>query len=554
MKNIRTILLCMILICAFSFLTSCKEEEQPPHEHTWGEWVEIVKPTCDTEGQKECFCTECKKEKRESIAKLEHEYINEVVIASATCTSHGVKVYSCKHCGVLKEEQIAKLEHKFENGSCSVCGVSATEVEKYTVTVEFNDGIGNDPSGEYTHGDKVYLPNPTKENYTFMGWYTTLDFKEETKVDNCVVVEGNLNVYAKWDFVGVVITLDANEGYAQNNEMVVYPGETLVIEVPKSMNYKFFTGWYLGEQQITDETGALLKDVEINEDVTLVAKWVDKLEVNGVKYIYSGLYPQSVVTNKDVIAELNKITNLNALGYLEYNGLQYEKLTYTQKSYQAWFNNGTKLEDGATYYFLVEPVLWRVIDKENCTAITDQIIDTRYFAKSDIVNNIKPTASPNNYRYSDINDWLNADGEHVNSNFAFKLCGSADDVVKNIILTVGLENGLASTKDESNQYVCDNFSSYFHLLSCAEYVDSYQKVLGLTKATDYAICKGVLVDHYTMNAEWWLRTPSADGADLAKYVTCTGAVASTKVNNDNIGIRPVSSFKSLAVLGGEENE
>ena len=26
------------------------------------------------------------------------------------------------------------------------------------------------------------------------------------------------------------------------------------------------------------------------------------------------------------------------------------------------------------------------------------------------------------------------------------------------------------------------------------------------------------------------------------------------INNDNIGIRPVSSFKSLAVLGGEENE
>ena len=113
MKNIRTILLCMILICAFSFLTSCKEEEQPPHEHTWGEWVEIVKPTCDAEGQKECFCTECKTYKRETIEKLEHEYINEEVLAPATCSSHGVKVYNCKHCGVLKEEEIS------ENCTCT---------------------------------------------------------------------------------------------------------------------------------------------------------------------------------------------------------------------------------------------------------------------------------------------------------------------------------------------------------------------------------------------------------------------------------------------------
>jgi hypothetical protein len=114
------------------------------------------------------FCTECKEGKKGTIEKLEHEYIDEEVLAPATCSSHGVKVYNCKHCGVLKEEQIEKLSHTFKNGSCSVCGISENEVEKYTITVEFNEGIGNDPSGEYTSGDNLYLPNPTKENYTFI--------------------------------------------------------------------------------------------------------------------------------------------------------------------------------------------------------------------------------------------------------------------------------------------------------------------------------------------------------------------------------------------------
>ena len=69
------------------------------------------------------------------------------------------------------------------------------EIAKYTITVELNEGIGDDQSGEYPSGDKVYLSNPTKEGYTFMGWYTTPDFKENTKVDNCVVVEENLNLF-----------------------------------------------------------------------------------------------------------------------------------------------------------------------------------------------------------------------------------------------------------------------------------------------------------------------------------------------------------------------
>ena len=554
MKKIKTLFLCVILICTFAFLTSCGKDEEQSHVHTWSEWSVLVEPTCEAKGEQECVCTGCKEEKREIINELEHEYIKGTVLVEATCQSDGIKIFSCKHCGTLKEETLEKISHNIVNNTCTECNASVVELTKYTVTVDFNDGIGNDPSGEYAQGDTVYLPNPTKEDYIFRGWYTTEDYQENSKVGNAVVVNKNITIYAKWEFEGSYITLDAGTGYVQKTTIVVYSNDIFELEVPKSSNGQFFEGWYLGKQQITDETGTLLENWNLLENVTLTAKWVDEKEVNGVKYIYSGFYPQSVVNDNDIISTLDKITGVNELGYLEYNGLKYEKVTYKQGSYQAKFNDGTPLVDGKTYYFLVEPVLWRVIDKDNCAAVTDQIIDARYYAKSDKVNTIKPSVSANNYEYSDVNNWLNADGDYIDTNFAFKVCGSADEVVKNIIFTVGLENGLISTKDETNPYVCDNFTAYFYLMSCAEYVDSYKEVLGATKATDYAICKGVLVNHYTMNAEWWLRTPSADGAGLAKYVTCTGDVASTSVTNANIGIRPIAAFKSLAVLGGEKDE
>ena len=63
--------------------------------------------------------------------------------------------------------------------------------------------------------------------------------------------------------------------------------------------------------------------------------------------------------------------------------------------------------------------------------------------------------------------------------------------------------------------------------------------------TDYAIAKGVNVDNYTMNGEWWLRTPSASAANKALAVSTIGEVFETLVNDANVGVRPVGSFKEL---------
>ena len=66
----------------------------------------------------------------------------------------------------------------------------------YTVTFSSGDGTGADSVKVNRNGTVEELPTPTKDGFTFEGWFTdealTKPFTEETKVT------GNLKLYAKW--------------------------------------------------------------------------------------------------------------------------------------------------------------------------------------------------------------------------------------------------------------------------------------------------------------------------------------------------------------------
>ena len=49
-------------------------------------------------------------------------------------------------------------------------------------------------------------------------------------------------------------------------------------------------------------------------------------EIDGVKYVNYGSYPQTHVGDTTLIAELNKLTETNDRGYYEYEGNEYAKI------------------------------------------------------------------------------------------------------------------------------------------------------------------------------------------------------------------------------------
>ena len=48
-----------------------------------------------------------------------------------------------------------------------------------------------------------------------------------------------------------------------------------------------------------------------------------------------------------------------------------------------------------------------------------------------------------------------------------------------------------------------------------------------------------------MNGEWWLRTPSAAEPNKALAVSTIGNVFECLVNDSEIGVRPVGTFKKV---------
>lgn len=553
MKKIK-IILTILMISSAVFLTSCKKEViEEEHVHSWKEWEVLNPATCTAEGLKGRDCQECPEYERETIAKLEHEYDSGQIIVEPGCATTGVKLIACIHCKEIQIETIAAVGHKFVDGACSNCGTREQEMKNFVVTFEVNGGTLNELVATYVEGTQINLPIPSKVNYLFDGWFTTSTFEANSKLSTKVTITEDMTVYAKWVLEGYSVTLDANGGYVNSSKVVIKDNQVFTLEVPVTNEYVFFDGWYLGEQQITDEFGKGLKPWNITENVELTAKWVKEKEENGIKYLYQGEYPQSVVSNASLIAELEKITTTNDRGYLEYKGSQYTKVVYKAGKTVAYFNNEAKLENGKTYYFRVDPILWRILDEEKGIVITDIILDTMAYYENEKTNVDYTSALPNNYEYSDASGWLNGEVKFKNNNFATLAFEDPLDVVQMIDK---LDNSAATTGKEDNTYACNDFTAFFYLLSYVEYTDTYSKLLngGKCSVSDYAIAKGVRVDNYSMNGEWWLRSPASDALGEALAVSTYGIVFDSLVSDTSIGVRPAAVFKDLIKKGETANE
>ncbi len=130
--------------------------------HT-GKWRQTVTPTCLTDGEEACTCTQCGQQVTRTV-KGEHDYqlterknstctengyekyacsvcgIEKTVtlfaghvyrepteVVEATCISNGHKTYTCENCGHSYDQKIYSTGHSFDNGICVNCEKSKSE-------------------------------------------------------------------------------------------------------------------------------------------------------------------------------------------------------------------------------------------------------------------------------------------------------------------------------------------------------------------------------------------------------------------------------------------
>lgn len=160
--------------------------------------------------------------------------------------------------------------------SMSSCQAEPTVEENVTYTVTFNvDGVKTDKTVE--EGEKVAaIEEPKKDGYTFTGWYTSADCKEEDKFSFDTAITSNLTLYAGFEKVEeevktFTVTLELNGGTLDGEtSFEITEGELVTKPTDPTKNGYTFDFW-ASDKELTTEFD--FETTIITRDITLYAKF-----------------------------------------------------------------------------------------------------------------------------------------------------------------------------------------------------------------------------------------------------------------------------------------
>ena len=140
------------------------------------------------------------------------------------------------------------------------------EINEYTLTFNSNEGSLINPITQDYNTTVVEPSNPTREGYTFGGWYSDVNLTA-THVFTFMPAE-NITLYAKWEINEYTLTFDSNEGTSINP--IVQDYNTIIIEPLEPIRAGYtFIWWYTDTNLTADYTFTNMP----SEDLILYAKW-----------------------------------------------------------------------------------------------------------------------------------------------------------------------------------------------------------------------------------------------------------------------------------------
>ena len=188
----------------------------------------------------------------------------------------------------------------------------------YDITYDLDGGSLSGQSAQYTIETEYTLPTPTKEGYTFGGWYTNSEFTD-SKVDKINRGStGDKTYYAKWykNYTYTLVYADeTSESFTVNESMVIDPANW----TKKSGNN--FIGWSTSDPLTNTNVGLIGTDAfSLSNDMTYYevcyVDYVVKMQIQTLEYGESDNLYISEIRMKGVIGttpDLNKIAQKQTL-------------------------------------------------------------------------------------------------------------------------------------------------------------------------------------------------------------------------------------------------
>jgi uncharacterized repeat protein (TIGR02543 family) len=150
---------------------------------------------------------------------------------------------------------------------------------QYDVTFESNGGSAV-ASVQLYENEKITEPtDPTRDGYTFEGWYKEAEFTTLWNFDSDIVT-ANTTLHAKWEAIPAVtftVSFEENGGSAVADLLLVAEGSTIAAPTDPTRDGYTFEGWYK-EVELTNLW--VFETDTVTADITLYAKWEEKVPVS----------------------------------------------------------------------------------------------------------------------------------------------------------------------------------------------------------------------------------------------------------------------------------
>lgn len=146
---------------------------------------------------------------------------------------------------------------------------------KFTLIYDANGGTVSTSSKEMTYGDSYgALPIPTRDCYTFLGWFTEASGGTQVSEDTAPTDDSDVTLYAHWTPNEFTVTYNANGGTVSTSSKEMTYGDSYGTLPTPTRDYYTFLGWFTetsGGTQVSEST------IPTNDnDVTLYAQWEQK--------------------------------------------------------------------------------------------------------------------------------------------------------------------------------------------------------------------------------------------------------------------------------------
>lgn len=421
----------------------------------------------------------------------------------------------------------------------------SSTINTYNITWKNWDGeiLKVDENIEYGAMPSYDGTEPSRDNniqysYSFDGWQPEISSVKGDAVYTAVFKQ-TTNEYD----VGIVIN-DPLLGAATGNGKCLYGNQVTLTATPTEDNV--FVGWY------ADQNYSVLLSNDASYTFTLeaagttvYAKFLTKEDywdfTHGVTPIYDndthtmiyGLYPQTIVDDRNLISDLDCLTQDDKNrqnGYYFYNDEYYYSIIAHPNNNQYTvnvFSNGKSIVSETQYWFKCEPIVWKAfsIGSGKYTLLSEKVLFATFYGNcyaETIYDDVPNESFPSSYTISQARARLM---QFYNQAFALN---------KTNVEQTNVNNSASTTRSSSNTYVCKTTEDYAYLFSYKDYVNSKYGFSTSDEAsetryiyaTDYAKAYGAFSDNEGRSRVW---TRSSAGRISVECIKETGSISGTNM-------------------------